>query len=58
MVEGVDVTDVSSTTATLMWKWKKIWLEEQGQIDEIKGEFTGFKVKPQCLTLIYNIILV
>ena len=44
VVQNVAVADVSSDTATLSWQWRKSWLEEQGQINEIKGEFIGFKV--------------
>lgn len=56
VIQNLVVQTASADWAQITWQWKKIWMEEQGQIDEVKGEFIGFRVQVLTLSMIIPLV--
>ncbi|KAH3827853.1 neuroglian-like isoform X2 [Dreissena polymorpha] len=44
IVSNVEVSEISASSARLTWTWDKVWMEESGAINQIHGEFRGFRI--------------
>ena len=40
----VQMISIGANVANVSWGWDIAWLDEAGQINEIRGKFRGFRV--------------